>query len=166
MKRVLTALVLIPLVLILVFLGPKWLISLAVAGVAALPPGSAWNCRTGRSEASAHSVLVAILALLPATSSGPIKPLPWLDSEPWAAGLLHLLPRWKSVGQRLFLHLLPGLRRVQPVALPALREDPDGNGATLVTFLCARCGRETFAACMLAATLPHKLAPQLSPNKT
>src|ERR1039457_333361 len=36
MKRFLTALVLIPLVLVLVFLGPKWLFTLAVAAVAAL----------------------------------------------------------------------------------------------------------------------------------
>ena len=34
MKRVLTALILIPIVLALVFLGPKWLITLAVAAVA------------------------------------------------------------------------------------------------------------------------------------
>ena len=36
MKRVLTALVLTPLVLALVFLGPKWLITLVVAAVAVL----------------------------------------------------------------------------------------------------------------------------------
>ena len=63
MKRVLTALVLIPLVLILVFLGPKWLISLAVAGVAAL---AAWECLELAERAGAKppriAVLVAILA--------------------------------------------------------------------------------------------------------
>ena len=40
MKRVLTALILAPLVLALVFLGPMWLITLVVAGVAML---AAWE---------------------------------------------------------------------------------------------------------------------------
>jgi len=40
MKRILTAVVLIPLVLVLVFLGPKWMITLAVAAIAAM---AAWE---------------------------------------------------------------------------------------------------------------------------
>ncbi len=40
MKRVLTALILAPLVLLLVFLGPTWLMTLVVAGVAML---AAWE---------------------------------------------------------------------------------------------------------------------------
>jgi len=36
MKRVLTALVLIPLVLVLVFLGPRWLVIVATAVLAGL----------------------------------------------------------------------------------------------------------------------------------
>jgi CDP-diglyceride synthetase len=43
MKRVLTALILAPLVLALVFLGPMWLITLVVAGVAMLAAWSFWR---------------------------------------------------------------------------------------------------------------------------
>src|ERR1700728_319253 len=66
MKRILTALVLIPIVLVLVFLGPRWhwLFTLAVAGVAAL---AAWELM-GLSERSGAkpprvAVMIAILAL-------------------------------------------------------------------------------------------------------
>ena len=66
MKRVLTALILIPLVLLLVFLGPRWqwLFMLAVAAVASL---AAWEflglAELGGAKPPRVAVLVAILAL-------------------------------------------------------------------------------------------------------
>jgi len=53
------------------------------------------------------------------------------------------------------------------IALPALREDPDGNGASLVTFLlCVVWAGDTAALYIGKAWGRHKLAPKLSPNKT
>ena len=47
MKRVLTALILAPLVLVLVFMGPMWLITAVVAGVAMLAAHSRhWQLMT------------------------------------------------------------------------------------------------------------------------
>jgi len=66
MKRILTALILIPVVLVLVFLGPwwQWLFTVAVAAVAAL---AAWEfmglAEHNGSKPPRIAVLVAILAL-------------------------------------------------------------------------------------------------------
>ena len=69
MKRVLTALILAPLVLALVFLGPMWLITLVVGGVAML---AAWEFLALTEHRGAKppriAVLVAIAALLPETT--------------------------------------------------------------------------------------------------
>ena len=64
MKRVLTALILAPVVIALVFLGPRWLIALAVAVVAVL---AGWEFMGLAERCAARppriAVLVAILAL-------------------------------------------------------------------------------------------------------
>jgi len=60
MKRILTALVLIPLVLLMVFVGPRWqwLFTLAVAGVAAL---AAWEYLGLAEKSGAKPPRVAVL---------------------------------------------------------------------------------------------------------
>jgi phosphatidate cytidylyltransferase len=76
MKRVYTAFVLIPLVLVLVFLGPwwQWLFTLAVAGVAAL---AAWEFMGLAEKAGATpprvAVLVAVLTLFACNLKWPIQ---------------------------------------------------------------------------------------------
>jgi phosphatidate cytidylyltransferase len=53
------------------------------------------------------------------------------------------------------------------ISLPALRENPEGNGPSLVTFLlCAVWAGDTAALYVGRAWGRHKLAPTLSPNKT
>jgi phosphatidate cytidylyltransferase len=53
------------------------------------------------------------------------------------------------------------------IALPALRENPEGNGPSLVAFLlCAVWAGDTAALYVGRAWGRHKLAPTLSPNKT
>ena len=74
MKRVLTAAVLIPVVLVLVFLGPRWqwLFTLVTAIVAAL---ASWEyltlARQKGAEAPRLAVTIAILALFAATFQWP-----------------------------------------------------------------------------------------------
>src|ERR1035441_3538948 len=81
MKRILTAVVLIPLVLILVFLGPRWqgVFTLATAAVAAL---AAWEylglARQSGANPPRIAVLVAILALFGATYQWPDQLAPIL----------------------------------------------------------------------------------------
>src|SRR5580698_419243 len=84
MKRILTALVLIPLVIVLVFLGPDWLVTLAVGVVALL---AAWEylgiAQAAGAKAPRIPVLVAI-AILFAVS------LLWPDKLSAALGALSL----------------------------------------------------------------------------
>src|SRR5208283_1966649 len=63
MKRILTALILIPLVLLLVFLGPRWLVTLAVTGLAAL---AAWEYIGMAERAGSNLPRVAILVAIAA----------------------------------------------------------------------------------------------------
>src|SRR5215469_1162353 len=86
MKRVLTALVLIPIVLVIVFLGPKqhWLFSFAVAGVATL---AGWEYLGLTQQRGARppriAVIVALLTLFLANFE-------WPDRTPDVFGLLTL----------------------------------------------------------------------------
>jgi phosphatidate cytidylyltransferase len=53
------------------------------------------------------------------------------------------------------------------ISLPALRENPEGNGPSLVAFLlCAVWAGDTAAYYVGRAWGRHKMAPTLSPNKT
>ena len=84
MKRILTALVLIPLVIALVFLGPDWLVTVSVGAVALL---AAWEylgiAQAAGAKAPRIPVLVAI-AILFAVS------LLWPDKLTAALGALCL----------------------------------------------------------------------------
>lgn len=63
MKRIITALILIPLVLLLVFLGPRWqwLFTLLVAGVAAL---AGWECLSLMKQSGANPPRLVVLAAI------------------------------------------------------------------------------------------------------
>jgi phosphatidate cytidylyltransferase len=146
MKRILTAAVLIPLVLVLVFLGPSWLITLVVAAVAAL---AGWEylglAEHSGAKPSRIVVSVAIVALITArlfADSLESFHLEWLHQTEVVFGIL-------AMGLFLYCTFRSPIKRVMADAsasifclfyvgltlttLPALREE--SNGPSLLLFL-------------------------------
>jgi phosphatidate cytidylyltransferase len=168
MKRIITALILIPLVLLLVFLGPKWLVTLAVAAVATM---AAWEYlglaeKTGANPPRA-AVLLAILALFAGNSAWPDQTAAVLGAL--SLGLLVYCIFSRPVEQVLadsataiFGLLYAGFTLT---ALPALIAQT--NGPSLVVFLlCVVWAGDIAALYVGRAWGHHKLAPKLSPNKS
>lgn len=170
MKRVLTALILIPLVLVLVFLGPgwHWLFTLAVAAVAAL---AGWEylglAERGGAKPPRVAVLVAILALFAGNFAYPDQTAPIFGGL--SLGLLVYCTFRSSLEQvmadaavSIFCLLYVGLTLI---ALPALHEE--SNGPSLLVFLmCVVWAGDIAALYIGSAWGRHKMAPTLSPNKT
>jgi phosphatidate cytidylyltransferase len=172
MKRVLTALFLIPVVLLLVFLWPQssWLFSLSVAVVAAL---AAWEFLGLAENSGAHppriAVVVAILSLFACH-------LIW-DQRDQTAAVLVVLSLALLVYCAFFRPVESMLADASTaifcffyigttlITLPSLREEP--NGPSLVAFLlCAVWAGDMAALYVGRAWGRHKMAPSLSPNKT
>jgi phosphatidate cytidylyltransferase len=168
MKRILTALVLIPLVIVLVFLGPDWLVTVAVAAVALL---AAWEYLGIAQAAGAKTpripVLVAIAILFAVSLLWPDKMIATLGATSLA--LLVYCTFAVSVAETLqcsanavFCLIYTGFTLI---ALPALRSSEDGK--SIVTFLlCAVWAGDIVALYVGRAWGKHKMAPKLSPNKT
>jgi phosphatidate cytidylyltransferase len=170
MKRVLTALVLIPVVLVLVFLGPQWqwLFTLVVAGVAAL---AGWEFLSLVNHAGATAPRIAVLLSLLALFFGNTQ---WPD---WTATLFVILSLFLLVyctflrpvdqmitdsASSILCLVYIGLTLT---ALPTLHEQ--SNGPSLLTFLlCVVWAGDIAALYTGRAFGRHKLAPRLSPNKT
>jgi phosphatidate cytidylyltransferase len=170
MKRILTAAVLIPVVLFLVFLGPKWhwVFTLAVTGIAAL---AAWEFLSLAEQGGAKPpkmAVMAVLGILFATNSE------WPDRTMavfclLSLGLLIYCTFWRPVGQvmadaaaSVFCLVYIGFTLL---SLPALHDQ--SNGPSLVAFLlCAVWAGDTVALYVGRAFGKRKLAPTLSPNKT
>lgn len=138
MKRVITAAILIPIVLVLVFLGPRlqWLFTLAVALVSAL---AGWEYLGLSHRCGANpprvATLAALLALFAANFLWPDLTLATLGIL--GLGLLVYCTFFKPVEETIasasasiFCLLYTGLTLI---ALPALREE--ANGPSLVAFL-------------------------------
>jgi phosphatidate cytidylyltransferase len=168
MKRILTALVLIPLVLVLVFMGPRWLFTFVTAGVAML---AAWEflgmAEQGGAAPSRTAVLVAIALLF-------LGVYEWPDEAAAIFGILSLallvyctfrspIDRvMADAATAVFCLLYTGLTLM---VLPALREQP--NGPSLITFLlCSVWAGDSVALYVGRAWGRHKLAPTISPNKS
>ena len=175
MKRVLTAAILIPLVLFLVFLGPRWqwIFTLAVAAVAAL---AAWEyiglAQQGGFKPPRVAVLVAIVSLFAARLLA--DSFTWLHQTEavfgiLALGLLIYCTFFRPVDHvmadasaSVFCLLYIGFTML---ALPTLHEE--ANGPSLVTFLLIVVwAGDTAAYYVGRAWGRHKLAPTLSPQKT
>jgi phosphatidate cytidylyltransferase len=138
MKRILTALVLIPLVLFLVFLGPRWqwLFTLAVAAVAAL---AAWEYLGLVERSGAKPPRVAVVVALGLLFAGNFEypdqiaaifgglSLGLLIYCTFRSSIDHLLA---DAATSIFCLLYVGLTLL---ALPNLREET--NGPSLVAFL-------------------------------
>jgi phosphatidate cytidylyltransferase len=168
MKRILTALVLIPLVLALVFLGPDWLVTLAVGAVALL---AAWEYLGIAQAAGAHAPRIPVLlaiAILFAVS------LLWPDKLTAALGALSLAllvydsfavpiqDVLANASNSVFCLIYIGFTLI---SLPLLRSSESGK--SLVTFLLCAVWAGDIVALYIGRNLGrHKLAPRLSPNKT
>jgi phosphatidate cytidylyltransferase len=173
MKRIYTALILIPLVLLLVFLGPWWLFTLAVAAVAAL---AAWEFLGLAEKAGANPPRIAVLVAILALFAGNLK---WPIQNPAMFGIFGIL----CLGLLLYCTFFKPVEQLMAdastsifclfyigftlITLPALRENTEGNGPSLVTFLlCAVWAGDAAALYVGRAWGRHKMAPTLSPNKT
>jgi len=168
MKRILTALVLIPLVLVLVFLGPDWLVTVCVGAVALL---AAWEylgiAQAVGAKAPRIPVLLAI-AILFAVS------LLWPDKLNAALGALCLaLLVYCTFASPVATVLLDAANSVfcliytgfTLIALPLLRGSESGK--SLVLFLLCAVWAGDIVALYVGRNLGrHKLAPRISPNKT
>ena len=170
MKRVITAAVLIPIVLVLVFLGPRWqwLFTLAVAAVAAL---AGWEYMDLSRRCGANPPRIATMVALLALFAVDFE---WPDLTPALFGILGLgllvyCTFFKPVEETIadasasiFCLLYTGLTLL---ALPTLREQ--ANGPSLVAFLLfVVWAGDTAAYYAGRAWGRHKMAPSLSPGKT
>jgi len=170
MKRVLTALVLIPLVLAMVFLGPKaqWLFSLGVAVVAML---ASWEFMSltnlGGGRPPRIAVLVAILLLF-------VGNYFWVQHTAAALGalcaLLFVYCTFFHPVEQVMVDAMSGVFALvycgfSLVSLPIL--EGQANGPSLVTLLlCAVWAGDSVAMYVGKAFGKHKMAPSLSPNKS
>ncbi|HWE84294.1 MAG TPA: phosphatidate cytidylyltransferase [Terracidiphilus sp.] len=172
MKRVLTALVLVPVVLVLVFVPAHWQ-PLFVAATAIVAAMAAWEYMGLAKEVGANppriAVAVAILALFAAwwEWQDPDKFLPiygilclvLLIYCTFASPIRRVL---SDATSSVFCLFYTGLTLI---ALPALREQP--NGPSLVVFLlCVVWAGDIAALYVGRAWGRHKLAPSISPNKS
>jgi phosphatidate cytidylyltransferase len=168
MKRVLTALVLIPVVLVVVFLGKPWLVTLFTAAAAAL---AAWEYLGLATASGARPPRIVVVVAIGALFAGNYQ---YPDLTAYAFGAL-------SLGLLVYCTFRSPIERVMTdasasvfclfyigltlLALPALREYP--NGPTLVTFLLCVVWAGDIVALYVGRSLGrHKLAPRISPNKT
>jgi phosphatidate cytidylyltransferase len=170
MKRIVTAAILIPIVLLLVFLGPRWhwLFTLAVVLVAAL---ASWEflglAERGGASPPRIAVLVALVALFGVDFQWPDRTAAIFGIL--ALGLLVYCTFLRPVEQvmadaatSIFCLLYVGYTLI---ALPTLHEA--ANGPSLLTFLfCVVWVGDIAALYVGRAWGRHKLAPTLSPNKT
>lgn len=170
MKRIVTAAILIPIVLLLVFLGPRWhvLFTIAVTAVSAL---AAWEfmglAERGGASPPRWAVLVALGVLFGVNFQ-------WPDRTAAIFGIL-------SLGLLVYCTFLRPVEQVMAdaatsifcllyvgftlITLPTLHEDP--NGPSLVAFLlCVVWVGDIAALYVGRAWGRHKLAPRISPNKT
>ncbi|WP_348262711.1 phosphatidate cytidylyltransferase [Telmatobacter sp. DSM 110680] len=168
MKRVLTALVLAPLVLALVFLGPMWLITLVVAAVAML---AAWEFLALTEHRGAKPPKVLTLGTIGLLFMGNFQ---WPDETATLFGLLSIVLlvycTFASPVERVltdatvsvFALFYLGLTLIP---LPMLREASNGPSLLAFLFLTVWAG-DTVAMYAGRAFGKRKMAPNLSPNKT
>lgn len=175
MKRILTAVILAPLVLALVFLGPKWLITIFVAAVAML---AAWEFLALTEHRGAKPPRIAVLVAIAGLFAGNYLLAAGNYQVPeQTASLFGLL----CIGLLVYCTLaLPAERALADatasvfalfylgltlIAVPLLREATNGPSLLAFLFLVVWAG-DTAAMYTGRAIGKHKLAPALSPNKT
>lgn len=170
MKRVLTAVVLIPVVLVLVFLPPQWH-WLFTAGTAAVAALAAWEflglAQNTGAQPPRVPVLLAILALFAAYTE-------WPDQLPTILGILSLglliycaftsptATTLADTASSVFCLIYTGLTLITVIAI-----HEQANGPSLVIFLFFVVWAGDIVALLIGRAIGrHKLAPRLSPGKT
>jgi phosphatidate cytidylyltransferase len=170
MKRVLTAAVLIPLVLVLVFLGPRWqwLFTAATAAVAALAGWEFLGLAKQKGAAPPRiAVLLAIVALFGSWFEWPDQLASTLGILVFALLVVCTFGRPTEMALldasvAMFCLLYTGFTLI---SLPALHAQ--NNGPSLVVLLlCAVWAGDTAALYIGRPFGRHKLAPRISPQKT
>ncbi|HEX8711153.1 MAG TPA: phosphatidate cytidylyltransferase [Terracidiphilus sp.] len=168
MKRILTAVILIPAVVCLVFLAPFWLFLGVTAAVAAL---AAWEFMGLAEHAGFHPPRPAVLVAIFALYAGSFE---WPDRIAILLGILSLALLVYCTFSRavervmgdaaasVFCLFYVGLTLL---ALPSLREE--SNGPSVVVFLFFVVWAGDTAALYTGRYLGRrKLAPAISPQKT
>lgn len=168
MKRILTAFVLIPLVVSVVFLGPYWLVTLVAAAASLLAGWEFLSISSARGARPPRVATLVAIALLFAANFF------WPDKMTSAVGALSLallvFCAFSSPMERvmadaasaIFALIYTGLTMI---ALPLLFSSEDGK--SLILFLLCAVWAGDIAALYAGRSLGrHKLAPVLSPNKT
>lgn len=168
MARILTALVLVPLVLLLLFKGPLWLVALVTAIVAMLATweylglADATGARTPR-----VLVLLAVAIIFGCNFWHPDLLTPVLSAV--ALGIF-IVSSFRSPLDRVLLDTAASVFGVFYIALslttiPLLFAQENGPSLLLFLFFVVWSG-DIFALYIGKPFGRHKLAPRLSPNKT
>jgi phosphatidate cytidylyltransferase len=164
-----------PLVLALVFLGPMWLITLVVAGVAML---AAWEFLALTEQRGAKPPKIAVLVAIAALFAGNYAI--YVGSFQWPDGTLTLFGAL-CVALLIYCTFVSPVERVLSdatasvfalfylgltlIPLPMLREATNGPSLLAFLFLTVWAG-DTIAMYAGRALGKRKMAPNLSPNKT
>jgi phosphatidate cytidylyltransferase len=168
MKRVLTALILAPLVLVLVFLGHRWLITLVIAIVAML---AAWEFLALTEHRGAKPPRIAVLGAIAILFAGNYQ-APELTLHLFGVLCIVLLiyctfasPVERALSDAtssIFALFYLGLTLIP---LPMLHEAANGPSLLAFLFLTVWAG-DTVAMYVGRRLGKRKMAPNLSPNKT
>jgi phosphatidate cytidylyltransferase len=168
MARILTAVVLIPLVLLLLFKGPFWLITVVTALVAML---AAWEFLGLADATGARTprilVVIAVAALFGAAFRRPDLLTPVLSA---LSLIVFVVVSFRSPLERVLLDTAASVFGILYVGLslttiPLLSAQENGSSLLLFLFLVVWSG--DVAALYVGKNLgKRKLAPRLSPNKT
>ena len=168
MKRVITALILAPLVLVLVFLGPMWLLTMVVAIVAML---AAWEFLGLTEHRGAKAPRVLTLGTIGLLFAGNYQ---WPDETITIFGFFCIVllayctfrspidRAMADAASSVFALFYLGLTLLP---IPMLREQSNGPSLLAFLFLTVWAG-DTVAMYAGRSFGKSKLAPNLSPNKT
>jgi phosphatidate cytidylyltransferase len=168
MARILTAAVLIPLVILLLFLAPFWAVTLAAAIVAVLACWEYLGLADGSGAQTPRIlVLIAVAALF---AIGYYRPGLLMEGFSALGFLLFIVIAFRSPLERVLLDtsvsvfglLYIGLALV---TIPLIWAQEHGPSLLLLLF-CVVWAGDSVALYIGRSFGKHKLAPKLSPNKT
>jgi phosphatidate cytidylyltransferase len=168
MKRIITAAVLIPLVLLLVLKGHPWLLTLAAAVVAL---GAAWEFLALADAGGARTPRVLVLVSIGALFGCAFENRDLMGSAICALGLLlFVVCAFRSPAERVLLDAASSLFCLVYIGftlctLPLI-EMQEGGPSLVLLLLCVVWSGDIAALYVGRSLGRRKLAPKLSPNKT